>query len=145
MIVDPTTRIILSTQRYQQAPRSDQFLNIPLAQTTKNLVEFDRVADLDLAEVFDQERQESTTFRPVTKFTILFENAFTGSTTYPPFRDNLYYTNALNNAKIAYPSGISTTGNTSNVPPNPFNANVPWDGFPQYSEFDFIRFSIQSK
>ena len=139
MIVDPTTRIILSTQRYQQAPRSDQFLNIPLAQTTKNLVEFDRVSDLNLAEVFDQERQESTTFRPVTKFTILFENAFTGSTTYPPFRDNLYYTNALNNAKIAYPSGISTTANNSNVPPNPFNANVPWDGFPQYSEFDFIR------
>jgi hypothetical protein len=139
MIVDPTTSIILSTQRYQQAPRSDQFLNIPLAQTTKNLVEFDRVADLDLAEVFDQERQESTTFRPVTKFMILFENAFTGSTTYPPFRDNLYYTNALNNAKIAYPSGISTTANNSNVPPNPFNANVPWDGFPQYPEFDFIR------
>jgi hypothetical protein len=139
MIVDPTTRIILSTQRYQQAPRSDQFLNIPLAQTTKNLVEFDRVADLNLAQVFDQERQESTTFRPVTKFTILFENAFTGSTTYPPFRDNLYYTNALNNAKIAYPSGISTTANNSNVPPNPFNANVPWDGFPQYPEFDFIR------
>jgi hypothetical protein len=139
MIVDPTTRIILSTQRYQQAPRSDQFLNIPLAQTTKNLVEFDRVSDLNLAEVFDQERQESTTFRPVTKFTILFENAFTGSTTYPPFRDNLYYTNALNNAKIAYPSGISTTANNSNVPPNPFNANVPWDGFPQYPEFDFIR------
>jgi hypothetical protein len=94
---------------------------------------------LNLAEVFDQERQESTTFRPVTKFTILFENAFTGSTTYPPFRDNLYYTNALNNAKIAYPSGISTTANNSNVPPNPFNANVPWDGFPQYPEFDFIR------
>ena len=139
MIVDPTTNIILSTQRYQQAPRSDQFLNIPLAQTTKNLVEFDRVSDLNLAEVFDQERQESTTFRPVTKFTILFENAFTGSTTYPPFRDNLYYTNALNNAKIAYPSGISTTANNSNVPPNPFNANVPWDGFPQYPEFDFIR------
>ena len=139
MIVDPTTNIILSTQRYQQAPRSDQFLNIPLAQTTKNLVEFDRVSDLNLAEVFDQERQESTTFRPVTKFTILFENAYTGSTTYPPFRDNLYYTNALNNAKIAYPSGISTTANNSNVPPNPFNANVPWDGFPQYPEFDFIR------
>jgi hypothetical protein len=139
MIVDPTTNIILSTQRYQQAPRSDQFLNIPLAQTTKNLVEFDRVADLNLVVVFDQERQESTTFRPVTKFTILFENAFTGSTIYPPFRDNLYYTNALNNAKIAYPSGISTTANNSNVPPNPFNANVPWDGFPQYPEFDFIR------
>ena len=139
MIVDPTTNIILSTQRYQQAPRSDQFLNIPLAQTTKNLVEFDRVSDLNLVVVFDQERQESTTFRPVTKFTILFENAFTGSTIYPPFRDNLYYTNALNNAKIAYPSGISTTANNSNVPPNPFNANVPWDGFPQYSEFDFIR------
>jgi DNA polymerase III epsilon subunit-like protein len=55
-MVDPTSRIILSTQRYQQAPRTDQFINVPLEQTSKNLVEFDRSVDLNLAEVFDQER-----------------------------------------------------------------------------------------
>jgi len=138
-MVDPTTSIILSTQRYQQAPRTDQFINVPLEQTTKNLVEFDRSADLNLAEVFDQERQKSTIFRPVTKFTVLFENALTGTSIYSPFRDNLYYTNAVSNAILAYPGGISTTGNTSNVPPNPFVPTIPWEGFPQYPEFDFIR------
>lgn len=134
MIIDPSTRIIQSTQRYKSAPLSDQFLNVPFNQSMKELIEFDRTVDLDLAQVFDDERQESTIFRPVTKFTILFENAYTGSTTYPPFRDNLYYTNELQNSISAYP-----TGNSTQSPPQPLNQTIPWDGFPQYPEFDFIR------
>jgi|688.fasta_scaffold08435_6 hypothetical protein len=134
MNVDPSTRIIESTQRYKSAPLSDQFINVPLKQSMKELVEFDRTTDLSLLEVFDEERQQSTIFRPVTKFTILFENALTGSTTYVPYRDNLYYTNALQNAISYYP-----TGNVPSVPPQPTDQTVPWDGFPQYPEFDFIR------
>ena len=89
MTVDPTYRIILSTERYASAPRTDQAINVPFAQSMKEMIEFDRSIDLNLVDVFDQERQTCTIFRPVTKFTILFENAFTGSTTYAPFRDNL--------------------------------------------------------
>jgi hypothetical protein len=132
MIVDPTTRIIQSTQVYKGAPKTDQSLNIPFVQSSSELVEFDRSVDLSLATVFDEERQKSTIFRPVTKFTVLFENAYTGSTTYVPFRDNLYYTNALSNSISFYPSG-----NSSGQPPT--NPAIPWDGFPQYPEFDFIR------
>ena len=134
MIVDPTTNIIESTQRYKSAPLSDQQLNVPFAQTMKELVEFDRTVDLSLLAVFDEERQASSIIRPVTKFTILFENAYTGSTSYPPFRDNLYYTNELENTQAYFP-----TGNFTQSPPQPANPNLPWDGFPQYPEFDFIR------
>ena len=134
MIVDPTTNIIESTQRYKSAPLSDQQLNVPFAQTMKELVEFDRTVDLSLLAVFDEERQASSIIRPVTKFTILFENAYTGSTSYPPFRDNLYYTNELENTQTYFP-----TGNFTQSPPQPANPNLPWDGFPQYPEFDFIR------
>jgi hypothetical protein len=134
MEIDPTTRIIQSTQRYKGAPQSDQQITIPFVQKQKELVEFDRSVDLDLATVFDEERQQSFTFRPVAKFMLAFENALSGSTTYVPFRDNLYYTNAIENAKSFYPSG-----NVPSVPPLPINNNVSWDGFPQYPEFDFIR------
>ena len=134
MTVDPTTNIILSTQRFKGAPRTDQFLNIPFAQTNKELIEFDRSVDLNLATVFDEERQLSTIFRPVTKFTLLFENAISGSTKYVPFRDNLYYTNALNNAISYY-----YQGNAVGSQPPTTDQSILWDGLPQYPEFNFIR------
>jgi len=137
MQIDPSTRIIESTQRYKGAPKQDQQLSIPLVQTQKELVEFDRSVDLSLPTVFDEERQLSFTFRPVTKFMLVFENAYTGSTTYPPFRDNLYYTNEIQNSASYYPSGNS--GPNGLIPNPPTNQNIPWDGFPQYPEFDFIR------
>ena len=131
MTVDPTERIILSTQRYKSAPRTDQFINLPFSQTSKDLVEYDRSVDLNLVNVFEEERQTSTIFRPVTKFTILFENAISGETTYVPYRDNLYYTNAVGNAQNYYYQG--------NQPPFATDQSVPWEGLPQYPEFDFIR------
>lgn len=131
MTVDPTERIISSTQRYKSAPRTDQFINIPFSQTSKDLVEYDRSVDLNLVNVFEEERQASTIFRPVTKFTMLFENAISGETTYVPYRDNLYYTNAVGNAQNYYYQG--------NQPPFATDQSVPWEGLPQYSEFDFIR------
>ena len=140
MQIDPSTRIIESTQRYKGAPKQDQQLSIPLVQTQKELVEFDRSVDLSLSTVFDEERQLSFTFRPVTKFMLIFENAYTGSTTYPPFRDNLYYTNEIQNSASYYPSGNS--GPNGLIPNPPTNQTIPWDGFPQYPEFDFQNGTI---
>ncbi len=134
MEIDPTTRIIQSTQRYKGAPLTDQKMTITFVKKSKDLVEFDRSVDLNLATVFDEERQQSFTFRPVVKFMMAFENALSGSTTYVPFRDNLYYTNAVENARSFYPSG-----NVPSAPPQPINNAVAWDGLPQYPEFDFIR------
>jgi hypothetical protein len=124
-----STRIILGKERFKGAINVNSAVSVTLDQTSKDLVEYDRSVDLDLEDVFDEERQRSTTFRPTTKFTILFQNALTGSTSYVPFRDNLYYTNEIANTITAFPAGNIN-------PPLPVSS---WEGFPQYFEFDFIR------
>lgn len=131
---EDSTRIILGRERFKSAIDVDTSVNLELQQNTKLLTEYDRSVDLNLENLFDQERESSTVFRPVTKYTILFSNALTGSTTYVPFRDNLYYTNELQNTITAFPG-------SGNVPPplNPPPMPSAWNGFPQYFEFDFIR------
>lgn len=124
-----STKIILGKDRFKGAINVDSAVSVTLDQTSKGLIEYDRSVDLNLEDVFDEERQRSTTFRPTTKFTILFQNALTGSTDYVPYRDNLYYTNSLANAITTFPGGNLN-------PPLPTSS---WDGFPQYFEFDFIR------
>lgn len=124
-----STKIILGKERFKGAINVNSAVNVTLDQTSKGLIEYDRSVDLNLEDVFDEERQRSTTFRPTTKFTILFQNALTGSTSYVPYRDNLYYTNALANTITTFPGGNLN-------PPLPISS---WEGFPQYFEFDFIR------
>jgi hypothetical protein len=117
-------RIVLGSLRYKTATNTDLSIPTPLVQNSKNLQEFDRSVDVNLAQVFDDERQKSTTFRPVCKFQILFNNSYTGSTNYPPLENNLYYIN-----ETALTIKQCTLNPTS----------VYWEGFPQYDEFDFIR------
>jgi hypothetical protein len=69
-----------------------------------------------LAQVYDDERQTNTIFRPTFKVAYLYDNTYTGNTTYLPFQYNLYYTDPISSKQ----SGI-------------------WRGFPQYYEFDFYR------
>jgi hypothetical protein len=117
-------RIVLGSLRYKTATNTDLSIPTPLVQNSKNLQEFDRSIDVNLAQVFDDERQKSTTFRPVCKFQILFNNSYTGSTNYPPFENNLYYVNET-----------ELTIKQCGLNPD----SVYWQGFPQYDEFDFIR------
>lgn len=122
MGIDDSTNIVLGSLRYKTSPNVSMFVNVPMEQTQKELVEFDRSVDLNLQQVFLDERERSNIFRPVTKFTFIFKNQYDGLTNYPPFRDNLYYSNAINNAILASS-----------------NPSISWQGFPQYFEFDFIR------
>ena len=78
--------------------------------------------DLNLQQVFVDDREKSTIFRPVTKFSFIFKNQYTGSTSYLPYKNNLYYTNEIQNAISALTI-----------------SNFAWEGYPQYTEFDFIR------
>jgi len=119
------TKIILGSQKIQVSVDVDTTVDISLEQQHKELFEFDRSADVDLALVYNNERQKSTIFRPSAKFTLLFENSYTGSTKYTPFKNNLYYTNAIQN---------QITQITAATP-----SNIFWDGLPQAWEFDFIR------
>ena len=117
-------RIVLGSLRYKTSTNTDLSIPTPLVQNSKNLLEFDRSIDVNLAQLFNDERQKSTTFRPVCKFQLLYENAYTGSTNYTPLENNLYYINE--NVSLLQQCNSSA-------------GNIPWQGFPQYHEFDFVR------
>ena len=118
--------VVLGSLRYKSASNTTLGYKIPFVQTVKENIEFDRSINISLAQVFDNERQKSTIFRPVAKFSILFKNSYTGTTNYPPFEDNLCY---VNSAEYAKQQCDPATGPGA----------VSWGGFPQYNEFDFIR------
>lgn len=111
--------IIPSSQSYSSAPTLDQKISISLDEKQQLLTEYDRNATINLIEVFENERQLSTVFRPTFKVAYLYENTITGTTSYLPFQYNLYYVDAVQSV----PSGV-------------------WKGFPQYYEFDFFRPNI---
>lgn len=117
-------QIVLGSLRYKSASNTDLSLQLPLVQTVKENVEFDRSINVDLAEVYNNERQLSTIVRPSCKFSVLFKNSYTGSTNYTPFKNNLYYVNASTTAALQCKSNSNS---------------ILWAGFPQYNEFDFIR------
>ena len=117
-------RIVLGSLRFKTSTNTDLSIPAPLVQNSKNLQEFDRSIDVNLAQVFDDERQKSTTFRPVCKFQVLFNNSYTGSTNYEPLENNLYY---INENEFILKKCII----------NPLS--LSWQGFIQYDEFDFIR------
>ena len=101
--------IIPSSLRYAAAPSVDQQVEVNLDETSQQLVEYDRSSTISLAQVFDNERQGSPVFRPTFKVNYLYTNTYTGTTTYDPFKNWLYYVNP----EESQISGI-------------------WKGFPQY-------------
>lgn len=121
------TRIVLGSLRFKGSPDVDMSVQVGLEETQKQMVEYERTSNVNLEQVFQEEREASEKFRPACKFSIIFKNAYTGQTIgsppYPPFEQNLYYTNAIEAA-------------TQRCDPN---SNFPWGGFPLYNEFDFIR------
>jgi len=118
-------RIVLGSQQFAGNTDKDIWIQPPLIGDRRTMVEGDRSLTLNLADQFNTERQESNTFRISGKITNIFNNTVSGKTTYTPYRNILYYTNAIANA-------------TLNTPPNP---NVPWEGYPQFDEFTFVRYS----
>lgn len=108
--------IIPSELTYKGAPSVDQEVSLTLQSKQQELTEFDRSQTISLAEVYNTERQTCTVFRPTFKITYLYNNTYTGTTNYAPFRNNLFYINA----EQSFSSGT-------------------WQGFPQYFEFDFFR------
>jgi len=121
--------LIPSGLRYKGAPSIDEEISITLQQQDQQITEYDRTQTINLAQVYEDERQTCTVFRPTFKITYLYDNVYDGVTTYQPFEYNLYYTDPSKSKQ----SGI-------------------WKGFPQYYEFDFYRpnvndshFSYKSK
>ena len=113
------TTIIPSNLRFKSAPSIDQQVPVSVDSKSNEITEYDRIASVNLAVQFDKERQESTTFRPTFKVSPIYNNAFTGTTEYIPFLNNLYYADA----ERSLLSGL-------------------WKGFPQYYEYEFYRPNI---
>ena len=108
--------IIPSKLKYKSAPSVDQELSLSLEGQTQQITEYDRSQTISLAQVFDDERQSCNVFRPTFKVSYIYDNTYTGTTSYLPFQYNLYY-----------------------VEPNVSAASGIWKGFPQFYEFDFYR------
>ena len=81
--------IIPSSQKYKSAPFVDQEISLNLEQQSQQLVEYDRSQSISLFQVFDDERQGSTIFRPTFKVNYLYANTYTGTTEYVPFKNTL--------------------------------------------------------
>jgi hypothetical protein len=118
------TRVVLGSLRFKSASDTDLLFQVPLNSNVKMLTEYLRSDDINLAEVFQTEREKSNKFKPSCKFSVLFKNSLAGYTNYVPFENNLYYLNALE----ATTQQCLTNSNA-----------VAWTGLPQYNEFDFIR------
>ena len=88
-------QILLGSKRNKISSDVDEAIRVPLNQTFKQQVEFDRTEEINLAQLFQKEREESTIFRPTTKIVFLFSNEYSGSTSYVPYRNNLFYSNAI--------------------------------------------------
>ena len=106
------------------APSSDSNVTIQLNQIQSDIVEFDKTNNVNLANVFDSERQKSVTFRPIIKLSYIYDNNIQGYCPTPPYgnyQNSLYYTN---------PQQSIFTGQ--------------WTGLPSYQEFEFIRTDINN-
>lgn len=115
-------KIIPSEIQFPEAPTVDQSIQISLEAKQQVITEYDRSSTISLEQVYDDERQACTIYRPTFKVIYLYGNTITGSTNYNPFQYNLYYVNEVESV-------------TSGV----------WKGFPQYYEFDFFRPNISDQ
>lgn len=111
--------LVPSELQLPEAPTVDQSVQITLEGKQQLITEYDRSATISLEQVYDNERQGSTVFRPTFKVTFLYGNTITGTTNYFPFQYNLYFVNSVESVS----TGV-------------------WKGFPQYYEFDFFRPNI---
>lgn len=114
---DNTIRIVRGENRFAGSSNTDMQINVDLNGTRKDIIETERNKILNLEEQFDTERQTSTKFRIAGKITNIFNNTISGQTNYDPFKNSLFYINAL--------SSVSD--------------NSPWKGYPQFDEFTFYR------
>lgn len=115
-------QIIPSNLQFKSAPFVDQEISVTLDSKQQEITEYARTQTVSLAQVYDDERQSCTVFRPTFKISYLYANIYTGTTSYIPFRNYLYYVGAEESI-------------SSNI----------WKGFPQYFEFDFQRPDVKDQ
>jgi hypothetical protein len=109
--------------QYQSAPQNDININTQLSQTQSEVIDYDRTVTVNLATLFDTERNQSTIYRPIIKLSYLYENNLIGSTKYENYLNNLYYVDPEKSAPLLGGNGL-------------------WSGLPSYQEFEIIRTDV---
>jgi hypothetical protein len=109
--------ILLPNKRYFKAEEQDLNLNVKLENDETLLREGDKDIILNLAELFDKERNESKNYKIYGKIKMVFRNMYSGHTDYTPLLKNFYLVN----------DGTSQNTNDSTI------------GFVPYNEFAFHR------
>tara|TARA_R100000951_G_scaffold116776_1_gene130691 strand:- start:8739 stop:10457 length:1719 start_codon:yes stop_codon:yes gene_type:complete len=115
-------KLIPIDKQYKGAPLVDTTLNINLEDTSKHLIEGDITVPLNLTERFNDERQNFSLYRIYGKLQPYIENAYSG--TADQTVSNLIYNMYLT---TSYLSANTTT------------TSVSFKGYPDFSEFDFVR------
>lgn len=106
------------------APQTDIGINVQLNESQTQIVEYDQTSNINLFDVFYNERQKSTIFRPIVKISYVYDNNIIG---YCP---NPSWSNYLNNLYYINPPQSIISGQ--------------WSGLPSYQEFEFIRTDINN-
>jgi hypothetical protein len=82
--------ILLPTKRYFKAEEQDLNLNIKLENDESLLREGDKDIVLNLADLFNDERNKSINYKIYGKIKMVFRNMYNGYTDYTPLLKNLY-------------------------------------------------------
>jgi len=106
-------RILHPEKRYEKAPSEEMLISVNLEGKRKLLTNDDRDVVLNVAELFNQERQDSKNYKIYGKIKMIFRNMYSGSTYYEFLR-----------------SKLSLVGDGS---------NQVWEGYLPYNEFAFFR------
>lgn len=100
--------ILLPTKRFFKADEEDVTLNVKLDNNETLMREGERNIILDLPTLFDDERNQSKTYKIYGKMKMIFRNMYSGSTSYNPLLKNFYV------------AGDGTGSNDGYVPYNEF-------------------------
>lgn len=130
--------IVLPREQFKGS--TDRTLSIPveLNGERKELIESDRSKNISALEESERERASSTTYRIGGKITQIFANTLYGATDYNGFKNYLYLVNpvdTLENNDILFNNSGERVVDTF---------NLKWSGFPQYNEFNFIRYDADN-
>ena len=124
--------VLLGSQRYKGAPDRELSFPVELIGDRKELIESDRIININQSAQAVKERQSSNIFRISGKITNVFDNILSGKTSYDNYKNFMY----LTNPQSVIENNTSLFNNFERVVDS-FNIN--WGGIPQYHEFDFIR------
>jgi hypothetical protein len=112
--MEKNREILLPSKRYKKADEQEISIKIDLENTEVVLRNNDRDIVLDVAKIFDDERNKSNQYKIYGKIKMVFRNMYSGLTTYPQLYKSLYL----------------------------IDSEEGFDGYLPYDEFAFIRKDI---